>query len=226
MSANILEYGGAEGALPAERFVAWPGARHLLYAAALALANGLWFMAVFAACDAFTAARALRVPIHFAAELRIPFVPEASAAYMSMYLLFAAGPFILRTRAQFRAAIATLATIIAIAGACFLLVPATLAYPPVGEDALGSWAGLYHVADDLNLTYNLFPSLHVALSVACVAAFGTRVAGVGRMLLWAWALAIALSTLLLHQHHVLDVLGGWLLATLCFGHVYQRSSGR
>jgi membrane-associated phospholipid phosphatase len=200
--------------------LAWPGWSHLLYATALALANGVWFVLVFAGCDIVTGQRTLRVPIHFPLELAIPFIPSMTAAYTSMYLLLVAGPFILRTRREFRAAIATLAVTIGVAGVCFLLIPAELGYPPVQEGELGIWAGLYHVADDLNLTYNLLPSLHVALTVACVAMFSTRIVGVGRALLWTWAAAVALSTLLTHQHHVLDVLSGWLLAILCFRHVY------
>ena len=201
--------------------LAWPGARHLRYAVTLALANGLWFELVFAGCDFLTQQRTLRMRVDFSFEQSIPFVAAMTALYMSMYFLFAAGPFILRTRREFRAAIAMLAVIIGIAGVCFLLFPVELTYPPVPESELGVWAGLFHVADALNLTYNLLPSLHVALTVGCVAAFATRVDGAGRALLWLWAGAIALSTLLTHQHHVLDVLTGWLLALLCFRYVYK-----
>lgn len=223
MSTVDLEYSGAPPtARESGGFLAWPGWSHLLYSTALELANGVWFMLVFAGCDFLTAERALRVPVHFKAELAMPFVAEMTAVYMSMYLLFVAGPFILRTREEFRAAIATLATIIGTAGLGFLLVPAPLAYPGVPAGTLGIWAGLFRLADDLNLTYNLLPSLHVALTVACVSFFSTRIAGVGRALLWGWAAGIALSTLLTHQHHLLDVLTGWLLASLCFKFVYRR----
>jgi len=194
----------------------------VLYALALSLINGIWFILVFGGCDFITAHRTLRVPIHFAAELRIPFVPAMTAVYMSIYLLFLAGPFILRTRREFRAVIATLATMTGIAGVGFLLIPGQLAFPPPSAEDLGIWAGMFHLADRLNLTYNLVPSLHVALSVACVAAFATCAGIGGRMLLWTWAAAIALSTLLTHQHHVIDVVTGWLLASLCMHIIYRR----
>lgn len=220
--AAFVSRGEAPRAPERNRFLAWPGWPHLLHATGLGLANGLWFLLVFAGCDFLTAQRVLRVPIHFSAELAIPFVAEMTAVYMSIYLLFVAAPFILRTRAEFRAAIATLAVMIGIAGVGFLLVPAALAYPPVRDEELGIWAGMFHLADALNLTYNLLPSLHVALTVACVSFFTTRIAGAGRMLLWAWAAAVAFSALFTHQHHVLDVVTGWILALLCFKFVYQR----
>lgn len=205
------------GAAP---FLAWPGKTHLLYAATLGLVNGLWFVLVFVLCDYMTHQRMYRVPIHTALDLTIPFVPSMTAVYMSLYALLIAGPFVLRTRREFRAAVAMLALIISIAGIGFRFIPADLAYPPVTETELGRWATLYHIADALNLTYNLVPSLHVALTVGCVAAFSTRTGALGKVLLWCWAAAIALSTLLTHQHHILDVVTGWLLALLCYVFVY------
>ena len=208
-----------------ERFVARPGWSHLFYAWALSLANGIWFVLVFGGCGFITAHRALRIPIHFAAELKIPFVPGMTTVYMSIYFLFLAGPFILRTRREFRSVIATLATMIGIAGLGFLLVPGQLAFPPPREQDLGIWAGLFHLADRLNLDYDLVPSLHVALSVACITAFCIHTRVIGRTLLWIWAAAIALSTLLTHQHHVIDVVTGWFLATLCMRVIYFRLVG-
>lgn len=225
MPIATLDAGEPIAGRRSEPFLAWPGWPHLLYAWALSLANGIWFMFVFGGCDFITAHRQLRIPIHVAAELKIPFVPAMTAVYMTIYLLFLAGPFILRTRAEFRAVIATLATLIGMAGIGFLLVPAQLAFPPPREQDLGIWAGMFHLADQLNLTYNLVPSLHVGLSVACIAAFSTRSAGPGRIFLWTWAAGIAVSTLLTHQHHVIDVITGWALAVLCTRMVYCRLTG-
>jgi membrane-associated phospholipid phosphatase len=203
-------------------FIAWPGWPHLLYAWALSLVNGIWFMLVFGGCDFITSHRSLRIPIHFAAELKIPFIPAMTAVYMSIYLLFLAGPFILRTRREFRAVIATLATMIGIAGVGFLLIPGQLAFSPPREQDLGIWAGTFHLADRLNLDYDLVPSLHVALSVACITAFCSHTGVTGRTLLRIWATAIALSTLLTHQHHVIDVVTGWFLAILCMRLICSR----
>jgi len=203
-------------------FLAWPGWRHLAYALALSLANGAWFALVFYGCDRLTAYRTARVNVHFAAELSIPFVPAMTGVYSSMYLLFLAAPFVLRTRREFRAAVATLAVAIGVAGAGFLLIPARLAFPPVAPEALGGWAGLYRLADRLNLTYNLVPSLHVTLTVACCAIFGRLASPPGKALLWVWAGAVAVSTVLTYQHHVIDVVAGWILAIACVRWVNDR----
>lgn len=193
-------------------FLAWPGLAHLQYGVLLGALNGLWFMLVFGGADYLTAQRPLRLHVHFDWELGIPLVPAMTAFYMSLYLLFAVAPFILRTRAEVRALVASLSIVIGIAGLFFLLIPATLAYPPVPPAALGPWRDLFAFADQLNLTYNLVPSLHVALAVCCIAIVARHAPDWLRLVLWGWAAAIGLSTLLTHQHHVVDVLAGWLLA--------------
>jgi membrane-associated phospholipid phosphatase len=197
-----------------EPFLAWPGWAHLREAAGLSLANALWFALVYGGADRLTARRAFRVPIHLPAELRIPFVPWMTVFYMSLYILFFLAPFILRTRREFRAVVGSMAIAILASGIAFLLLPAELAFAPAREEDLGIWAGLYRIADGLNLTYNLLPSLHVTLAVLCVSAFSPRAPRTIQALLWLWALLIAASTILIHQHHVLDAVAGWLLATL------------
>lgn len=198
-----------------EPFLAWPGWAHLREALLLSLADTLWFLLVYGGMDRLTAYRTFRVPVHFSAELGLPFVPSMTIFYMSLYGLFLLAPFVLRTCREFRTAVATMAVAITIAGIGFLLFPAELAFAPVREDQLGPWAGLYHLADDLNLTYNLLPSLHVVFAVICVALFSRRAPRPIQALLWLWALLIAVSTVLTHQHHILDAVTGWLLALLC-----------
>lgn len=198
-------------ALPVRRpaFIGWPGWPFLRFAWLLTAANGVWFAVVYIGCDWITAQRSLRIPVHLPGELSIPFIPSAVVIYMSIYVLFLAGPFIVRERREFSALIRALAMITLIGGIGFLLIPARVAFDPPGD--LGLWRGLFHFADRLNLDYNMVPSLHVALSVCCISAFSRRASRLGGLLLWIWAVAIAVSTLLTHQHHIVDVATGWIL---------------
>jgi membrane-associated phospholipid phosphatase len=195
-------------------FLAWPGWVHLRYAAWLSLANALWFALVYGGCDAVTAHRSLRLPVHVPAELRIPFVPAMTVFYMSLYGMFLLGPFVLRSRRELRALVLTLASVTACGGLGFLAYPAQLAFAPVREDQLGIWAGLYHFADALNLDYNLVPSLHVAFGVVCASVYAPRAPRAIKILLWLWVALIAASTVLIHQHHVIDVAAGWVVAAV------------
>jgi membrane-associated phospholipid phosphatase len=142
--------------------------------------------------------------------------------YMSLYLLFLLAPFVLRTRREIRALVATLALVIVCGGVAFLLCPAELAFAPPREEELGLWAGLYHCADNLNLTYNLVPSLHVTFGAVCAAVFSPRAPAAGKIVFWSWAILIAASTVLIHQHHALDVVTGWLLASVGVRVVFRR----
>jgi len=207
-----------------EPFLAWPGWRHLRFAWVLSLAGAAWFVWVYAGANALTAHRAARVRVHFDAELGFPFVPEAVVIYMSIYLLFLAAPFIIRQRNDFFALSMTLNLVVLLSGLCFLAVPAQLAFAPPQD--LGAFPELFRFADRLNLTYNLVPSLHVALSVLCIAAFSGRANPAGKVLFWIWAVAIALSTLLTHQHHVIDVVAGFALALIGYRFVYLKRFNR
>lgn len=206
-------------------FLAWPGWPHLRYATLLSIANTFWFVLVYGGMDALTARRSFRVPVHFPAELAIPFVPAMTLFYMSIYLLFWMAPFVLRTRREFRALVITMAIAIFCGGIGFLLFPANLAFAQPREEDLGIWSALFHLADKLNLTYNLLPSLHVAFAVICVAIFSARASLTGKVLLWFWAAMVAASTVLIHQHHLLDVATGWLLALVCVKYVFSRLVG-
>lgn len=195
------------------RFIIWPGWPFLRFACLLSTLNALWFWIVYDGCEWITSHRSLRVPIAMPWELKnIPFVPGAVVIYMSIYLLFLVGPFMVRERREFATLISSLALATLLGGIGFLLFPSRAAFPPPGD--LGVWAGLFHFADWLNRDYNMVPSLHVALSVCCIAAFAKKAAPPGRALLWTWAAVIALSTLLTHQHHVVDVVAGWCVG-LC-----------
>lgn len=203
-----------------EPFWSWPSWDQLRYFAFLALAQTFWFGLIYGGADFLTAGRTLRLQVHLEVEKKLPFIPEAVLVYMSIYILFCAAPFTLHTRRELRALVITLALVTLCAGICFLLFPAELDFA-VPRD-LGMSADLFRFADWLNLDYNQVPSLHVALSVVCVAVFASRARATGRTLLWLWAVAIGASGVLTYQHHILDVITGFILGLLATRLVYIR----
>lgn len=141
-------------------------------------------------------------------ERHIPFVPSLSVVYLTItpalvFLLF-------RTRRTFAIALCiqtVLATI------CFLLFPQTVAWT---RPEVTGWARIpFSIADAMNLSYNQFPSLHVAFAVS--AAWATR-----KPSWWIWSLAVAVSTWLMWEHHLADILGGIALASMVMPLAHPR----
>jgi hypothetical protein len=201
-------------------FLGWPGWRHLTWAVLVGGVLAAWWMLIYAGADWITAQRTYRVRVHLDVELGMPFVPAFVLAYHSIYGLYCLAPFVLRQRRVLGSFFLTHAVVMLVAGVCFLLFPAELAYPSMPE--AGAWEEAMVLTRKIALTYNLAPSLHVALAIVCVSIYSPRAGAPGKSLLWAWGSAVALSTLLTHQHHVVDVVTGWALALAGKRFVFDR----
>ena len=66
----------------------------------------------------------------------------------------------------------------------------------------------------MDLPYNLFPSLHIALGGLLAVTYARHTRGVRARRLASWFVLIAASAVLTYQHHVLDVVGGFALGGL------------
>jgi membrane-associated phospholipid phosphatase len=62
--------------------------------------------------------------------------------------------------------------------------------------------------------HNLVPSLHVIFSCAIALACADFASGALRIALLAWLVVIVASTLLVHQHHLLDLLVAFAIVYL------------
>ncbi len=207
-----------------EAFWGRPSRPALLRFVRLSLAVALLFAVVYVGADALTARRARLRRVDFAWESTIAFVPEAAWVYSSIYLVFLAVPFVLRRERELGALAAALTAVIAAGGAGFLLLPSRLAYAPAPLVCDPLTAAVFHLSDRINLEYNLLPSLHVALSTTTLGAMATRARHGGRLALLALAGVIGLSTLLTHQHHVLDVVAGYAVSAAALLFVYRPLS--
>src|SRR3954466_12722882 len=83
---------------PEKHFCAWPGWAQLRFAWFITTLVSAWFAFVYVGADWITAHRLTFIRIHLQSELQIPLVPAFAAFYMSIYVLFAMVPFVLRTR--------------------------------------------------------------------------------------------------------------------------------
>jgi protein-tyrosine phosphatase/membrane-associated phospholipid phosphatase len=174
----------------------------------------LLFLAVYGSCNWFTSMRTDVGTWYFEWERRIPFVPLMIVPYMSIDLFFVLGPFLCRDRAELGTFRRRIVLAIVAAGVVFLLFPLRFAFE---RPAVTGWLGaVFDTFRTLDQPYNLFPSLHITLRTILVDLYARHTTGLLRAGMHAWFSLIGLSTVFTYQHHVIDVVGGFVLAAVCF----------
>lgn len=182
------------------------------------------FTTVYGGASWLSAHRELPTAPHLSWELTLPFVPAAAWIYLSVPAVLLLIPFVAGSRQRLLALWATLTCTVLAAGLCYLLYPVAQAWPE--RVAHGPWAGLFGFVDAVNLEHNELPSLHVAFATLVALWLGRDLRWVGRGLLGLWLVAVAASTLLLHEHHLLDVTTGAALGALATVTVGRRVDRR
>lgn len=197
---------------------AYRGPRNLAAYLRIGLPVAAIYVVVYFGTNWLTAHRATHYRLYFEAELAIPFMPGMIYLYASILLLVFL-PAIRLTPVEMRAlARAMLATLL-LAALCFLLFPASLGFERPGY--VPGYNAVYQALYRLEMPYNLVPSLHVASSILFIAAlYGCSTSGWARLALLLWAILIVASVLLVHQHHLLDVVTGLLLGGLGYRYIY------
>lgn len=154
---------------------------------------------------------------------RIPLVPAFILFYMLGYLFVLLPAIVLRQRRDFEAGVVVLVAMLSLAFLLFQSFPIYMFKEyATGTDFL---SGLTRYQQRADLSVNNLPSLHVTLNVYAWALLCFRAR---ELALWVLPLlvGIVLSTLLVKQHLVVDVLGGLLLAALGFcTWMWLRQSG-
>jgi phytoene/squalene synthetase len=214
----------AEGALPPrlrEPLLALPRGLDAFGGALFAVGFALLFLLLYGGASVLSAFVPWRVPVALPFEASLPFVPEMAAVYLSMNVLLGAAPFLLRRWREMWTLFAVLATQTAIGAFFFLLLPVETSFPERSADGLAG--GVLRIADAVNLERNFLPSLHVAFAVTMVWAYAPKLGRFGRTVVALWAGAIIASTVLIHEHHLLDVLTGIALPLIIIPLVASRA---
>ncbi len=172
------------------------------------------FLVVYSACNWITGQRGQVGSFYFQWERAIPFVPFMILPYMSIDLFFVAAPFLCRTDQELRIFSRRVVAAILIAGVCFLLFPLRFAFPR--PHATGWLGAIFDWFRGMDSPFNLLPSLHAALLLLLVDLYARHLRGVLLLAAMLWFFLISLSPVLTYQHHVIDIVGGFVLAGYCF----------
>ncbi len=167
------------------------------------------FILVYGGLNWITARRTDTLGLWFDWELAIPFVPAMVWAYASIFVSFFLPMFALDARG-IEALCRRLALATVISGACFVLFPSRLGFARL--DIVAGYEQIFEFIHALDLPHNLAPSLHVSWSLILLLTLASISGWRLRMAFVLWLALLIASVLLVHQHHVLDVAGGILVA--------------
>lgn len=185
------------------------------------------FFSVYATTNWVTAQRPERYKLWFDWELAIPLVPWMVWPYLSLVATFFLPMFALRKPA-IRVLCRRLSIATVFSGLCFLVLPADLGHTRLAT--VPDHGPAFAFIHALDLPHNLVPSLHVSWSLILLLALRRASRGWVRRMFEAWLALLLVAVLLTHQHHVLDVLGGILVAlgahALVLGDEPPMASGR
>jgi hypothetical protein len=194
---------------PREPGLLWPR----LWRLALA---GATFVIVYSGCNLLTHMRGNVPTLMFEWEKSIPFVKELVVPYWSLDFFFCGAFFLCGSKTELNLLTKRLMAVTILSGLFFLLFPLKLGLPR--PEPSGWTAPFFHALYFNDLPYNLAPSLHISLRSLVWVFYGAHLTGHVRTVVKVWFILIGLSTLLVWQHHLIDVAGGfvmgWVVAAL------------
>jgi membrane-associated phospholipid phosphatase len=182
--------------------------------AAYAGALTLLFATVYGATNWFSQQRSETYRVFTDWELTLPFVPQLVFVYFSIFIVFLL-PLFSVERHEIRPFAGAFALATGIAGLCFLLFPTRLGF--VRPSLVPGYAPIFSTLYAIDLPYNTLPSLHVAYSTLALLTVASAINGrLARIGLALWLVAMTTTVVLIHQHHIADVVGGLALGLLCY----------
>lgn len=201
MSCQLLQ--------PARREASWPNsARWIAFLKFMGMFY-LLFFPVYFGTGWIAAPEKRSIGLYFDWEKDIPLVAWMVWPYLSLFPLFLLP--LAHLRAEEIAVLSRQSTLaLLIAGAFFILAPTRCGFAPT---LVAGFNG--HILSDVgavDTVYNLAPSLHVVFGALILLACGERSPPFITMTYRLWLAIMAASTILVHQHHLLDVLSGFGLA--------------
>ena len=168
---------------------------------------------------------ASRISVHYRmyaeAEKSIPLIPWMIYIYASFHLLLALNFFIIKDPKVIKAFTISLMCSSFVAVIVFLVFPGELGFSRT--ENIAGYEPMFNLLHQIDHPFNLYPSLHITFSVltAFVMVDQTK-SKLFHGILLTWIVLICCSVVLVHQHHIFDVITGLLLAYGVIKLIYRR----
>lgn len=147
------------------------------------------------------------------ADDKIPFVPIFIFPYLALYSLFLMPFFLVRDKEFFRVFAWSYITVMVFCYLIFWNFPVTLYHPEVEVVDFTTWS--LSVLFGADPPVNCFPSMHAAMALMAALTIYeiNRVKGVFAFFV---TFMIGISTLLIKQHYIADILGGFGITAITY----------
>lgn len=168
---------------------------------------GATFFILYGAANQYAHLTAPHPALFMDWEIRLPFVEWLIVPYMSSDILFCIAFLLPYTRLELRILAVRVLLIITGSVLFFVLLPLQFSFQKPEITAFTFLFGLLQA----DLPYNQLPSLHISFAIVLWASMRTKIRSlILRTLIAIWLVLIAVSTLLVYQHHFIDIPTGVL----------------
>jgi|TARA_B110000093_G_C12853489_1_gene360312 membrane-associated phospholipid phosphatase len=159
--------------------------------------------------------------VYFEFEKSIPQIPCMIVFYISYYLYLLLNFVLVKNPNKIKAICLAMTFSALVAAVVFVVFPSELGFSRA--ENIDGFEGIFNWLHVVDKPHNLFPSLHITFTtIATFVMISVTQSRLFHASIIAWAVMITFSVVLVHQHHLIDVLTGGILGWVAIRFVYQR----
>jgi len=178
------------------------------------------FPLIYGVCNYLASQNSDFYHAYFDWELSLPLIPWMIYPYMSLNALFLVAAFILKEKAV-KAYCLSLVISLGVAAIIFYFFPGQLGF--TRPEYVAGYNDIFQGMYNIDKPHNLFPSLHVTYSsLSAMSMIQQAKSKLFASIMIVWIILISLSVILVHQHHIIDIILGFILAILTYRSVYLK----
>lgn len=178
------------------------------------------FAVIYGWCNQQAALNPVRYSLFTQWELGIPLIPWMIYPYISLNLLFVVAAFVLKDISSVKGFCLSLIVGAIVAGFIFYFFPGQLGFV---RETVPGYEQYFDFMFSIDHPHNLFPSLHVTYSTLAIFAMIEQTTNkIFHAFMYVWLVLISASVVFVHQHHLFDIVSGFILALVIYKLVYEK----